>query len=149
MTVTDIIPRRQDPLDPATFRRAEIERELGRPLPDLTREERTDFVSVMTGGETSNLLAWISAYAPEIFDAALAARSRTFAGELARRAELLDIDQDDENEPYCKTCSETVHIFQSHGDGWHHYRGEGTAASPVELYDAGHVPAVGWRPAAR
>jgi len=37
----------------------------------------------------------------------------------------------------CSTCGSTIAIFLGHGDGWHHYRGEGTVASPVELYDAG------------
>ena len=38
-------------------------------------------------------------------------------------------------------------IFYAHGDAWLHYTGEGTAASPVDLYDAGHEPMVAWRPA--
>ena len=29
-------------------------------------------------------------------------------------------------------------------EGWRHFRGEGTAASPVELYDAGHEAVVRW-----
>ena len=47
-------------------------------------------------------------------------------------------DQDD-NETYaCLTCGALIGVFIGHGDGWLHYRGEGTAASPVELFDAGH-----------
>ena len=38
----------------------------------------------------------------------------------------------------CSTCGALIGIFLGHGDGWHHYRGEGTVASPVELFDAGH-----------
>jgi hypothetical protein len=53
----------------------------------------------------------------------------------------------DEDEPFCWTCGARVGIFIGHGEAWLHYRGEGTAADPVELYDAGHVPDVGWRPA--
>ena len=56
-------------------------------------------------------------------------------------------DQADESEPYCVTCGSLVGIFQGHGSSWHHWRGEGTTASPVELYDAGHAPEVAWRPA--
>ena len=37
----------------------------------------------------------------------------------------------------CSTCGALIGIFQDR-PGWHHYRGDGTAASPVELYDAGH-----------
>ncbi len=58
-----------------------------------------------------------------------------------------DIGQDDDLEAYCKTCSADVGIFYGHGDGWHHYRGEGTAASPVELYGGGHEPVIAWHPA--
>ncbi|MGH3225580.1 MAG: hypothetical protein ACRDPY_44035 [Streptosporangiaceae bacterium] len=60
----------------------------------------------------------------------------------------LDLDdKDHEDEPYCYTCGLPVGIFQGHGDGWHHWRGKGTAENPVELYDAGHAPEVAWRPA--
>ena len=53
-------------------------------------------------------------------------------------------------EPYCAGCGAWVGIFRGHGDGWHHFRGSGTAASPVELFDAGHAPEVAWcRPPGR
>jgi hypothetical protein len=59
-----------------------------------------------------------------------------------------DEDQaDDEDEPYCYTCAAPVGHFLGHGDGWHHWRGQGTVESPVELVDAGHAPEVAWRPA--
>jgi hypothetical protein len=56
-------------------------------------------------------------------------------------------DEDDEPETYCRTCGADVGIFIGHGGAWLHYTGEGTTASPVELYDAGHAPDVAWRPA--
>ncbi len=58
-----------------------------------------------------------------------------------------DQDDDDEDEPFCTECGADVGIFIGHGDAWLHYTGEGTVASPVELYDAGHAPVVAWRPA--
>jgi hypothetical protein len=59
---------------------------------------------------------------------------------LAAATEAVD---DDDAEPYCLTCDQWVHMF--HGvEGWRHFRGKGTAANPVELYDAGHEPIVGW-----
>lgn len=70
------------------------------------------------------------------------------AGELARVSVILAAavegdDEEDDAEPYCLTCGEWVHMF--HGvEGWRHFRGEGTAASPVALYDAGHEAVVGW-----
>ena len=60
--------------------------------------------------------------------------------------ETADDDQDgNDNEPYCYTCGSPAGIFLGHGDGWHHWRGMGTADSPVEIYDAGHAPEVAWR----
>jgi len=56
-------------------------------------------------------------------------------------------DDEDDFQPYCSTCGASIGIFIGHGDAWLHYTGEGTVASPVELYDAGHAPAVAWRPA--
>jgi hypothetical protein len=55
-----------------------------------------------------------------------------------------DVDELDGLEPYCAECGSWCGIFHGHGDGWHHWRGQGTAASPVELYDAGHDPVVAW-----
>lgn len=52
--------------------------------------------------------------------------------------------EDDEPDPYCSACGADIGIFHGHGDGWHHYRGNGTAEAPIELYDAGHAPAVAW-----
>ena len=58
-----------------------------------------------------------------------------------------DPDDDEDLEPYCYTCGATIGIFIGQGDAWLHYTGEGTVASPVELFDAGHAPEVAWRPA--
>jgi hypothetical protein len=109
----------------------------------LTTGDRTDMVSAMTADERAWMVAFIAGYAPQIFDAAVASRSATFADELADRIDLADED-DDEPETYCKTCGEPVGMFLKH-EGWHHYRGEGTQEHPTELYDAGHAPDVGWR----
>ena len=56
-----------------------------------------------------------------------------------------DDDEDDHwRETYtCSRCGALIGVFIGHGDGWHHYRGEGTAASPVELFDAGHEATFG------
>lgn len=37
----------------------------------------------------------------------------------------------------CSTCGALIGMFIGR-QGWQHYRGDGTAASPVEIYDAGH-----------
>jgi len=68
--------------------------------------------------------------------------------ELAERLQdRLDHQHDDDPEPYCSTCGASVGIFIGHGDAWLHYTGEGTVASPVELFDAGHAPVIAWREA--
>ena len=54
-----------------------------------------------------------------------------------------DDDQADDYNYTCSTCGALIGVFIGHGDGWHHYRGEGTAASPVELFDAGHEATIG------
>ena len=56
-------------------------------------------------------------------------------------------DADDGPEPYCTSCGATAGIFIGHGDDWRHYRGQGTVASPVEIFDAGHAPVIAWREA--
>jgi hypothetical protein len=53
----------------------------------------------------------------------------------------------DEDQPFCWTCGADVGIFIGRGDAWLHYRGGGTVADPIELFDAGHPADVGWRPA--
>ena len=44
----------------------------------------------------------------------------------------------------CSTCGARIGVFIGR-DGWQHYRGEGTVASPVEIYDAGHEAALAER----
>lgn len=46
-------------------------------------------------------------------------------------------------EPYCTGCGSWIGMFVGL-EGWRHFRGEGTVASPVELYDAGHEAIPGW-----
>ena len=58
--------------------------------------------------------------------------------------ELIAADLDDGTEPYCTVCGAPAGLFQG-TEGWQHYRGEGTAASPVQPYGAGHAPVIGWR----
>jgi hypothetical protein len=78
-----------------------------------------------------------------VFDAGIV-RDRDLTARLTTR-----LAENEDEEPYCATCGAPVGIFRGHGGGWHHWRGEATAGSPVELFDAGHEPEVGWRPAAR
>ena len=56
-------------------------------------------------------------------------------------------DQDDGLEPFCAECGAWIGMFPGM-DGWRHFRGAGTASSPVELFNACHAPVEAWcRPA--
>jgi hypothetical protein len=112
-------------------------------LPDLNLTERLELLGVMDPDDMRTSLAWLAGTAPAMFDAALV-RDRNLVERLTTR---LAEDEDDEDEPYCYQCGASVGIFYGHGDGWYHFRGEGTTESPVELYAADHAPEVAWRPA--
>ncbi|HET6192236.1 MAG TPA: hypothetical protein VFE59_35160 [Trebonia sp.] len=93
--------------------------------------------------DMSAALAFVAGMYPQVFDFALV-RDRALVERLNVRR---DEDPGDDDEPYCVTCGAKVGIFYAHGDAWLHYTGEGTAASLVDLYDAGHEPVIAWRPA--
>ena len=112
-------------------------------LPDLNLEQRLELLGVMDPDDMRTSLAWLAGAFPQAFDGALV-RDRELAARLQDR---LGEDQAAEPEPYCVTCGAATGIFIGHGDAWLHYTGQGTVASPVELYDAGHAPDVAWRPA--
>jgi len=122
---------------------AQLAARAGELLPGLDLETRLELLGAMDPDDMSTSLAWLAGYAPALFDAAIL-RDRQLVARLKGR---LDQDPAAEDEPYCGTCGAAVGIFISHRDAWLHYTGEGTAASPVELYDAGHAPEVAWRPA--
>lgn len=112
-------------------------------LPGIGTEERLELLGAMDPGEMSACLSWLAAMYPQAFDHSLV-RDRKLTEELLGRLSDAEDDADDP-EPYCSACGAPVGIFLTHGRGWHHYRGEGTVDSPVELYDADHEPAVAWR----
>lgn len=109
-------------------------------MPHVDLDERLELLGVMEPDDMRTSLAFLAGAFPQLFDFALV-RDRALVDRLYAR---LDETRDD-GDPYCTVCSGNVAIFHGHGDAWHHYRGEGTAASPVELFDAGHAPAVAWR----
>ncbi len=110
-------------------------------LPDMPAAERLELLGVMDPDDMRTSLAWLASHAPQMFDFALV-RDRAMVERLEAR---LDEDQDDDEEPYCSACGAAVGIFHGRGDAWLHYTGQGTVESPVELFDAGHEPAVAWR----
>jgi hypothetical protein len=114
---------------------------VGELLPDLNAGERLELLGAMDPDDMSTSLAWIAAMYPQVFDFALV-RDRELVKRLTTR--LAEAEDDDE-EPYCSTCGSPVGIFRGHGPAWWHFRGEGTAASPVELFSADHAPEIAWR----
>jgi hypothetical protein len=114
---------------------------VGNILPDRDRDtlERAaglqalhgaDQVRQWAGAQSYDISATLAAYVE------LAGACQALLGDLAAIIGRLD-DAGDEDYN-CAVCGALIGIFIDHGQGWHHYRGEGTAASPVELFDAGH-----------
>jgi hypothetical protein len=120
MTVNDIIPQlRRDS-------QAEAHKRLSR-LATLDSDRMTE------------ALTWLSGYSPTVFDATLDATEP-----------CTDDDTPDpaaNPEPYCAVCGADVGIFLRFGLDWRHYRGDGTTAGLIELFDPGHAPFIAWRPA--
>lgn len=111
-------------------------------LPDMPASERLELLGVMDPDDMREALAFVAGMYPKVFDFALVRDLPTLERLYARTDEAAD-----DEEPYCETCGASVGIFHGRGDAWLHYRGEGTVASPVELFDAGHEPVIAWRPA--
>jgi hypothetical protein len=110
-------------------------------LGDVDLDARLELLGAMDPADMRTSLAWLAAFAPQMFDFALVRD----AALVDRLNERLDEEAKHEPQPFCAACGATVGIFHGHGPDWRHYRGEGTVASPVELLDAGHAPVVAWR----
>ena len=127
--------------DAATTYEGQLAQRAAELLPDLAIPKRLELLGAMDPDGLRTSLAFIASMYPQVFDFALVC-DRAMVERLQDR---LDEDQDDDEEPYCDTCGAAVGIFYAHGEGWQHYTGESTAASPVELFDAGHEPVIAWR----
>jgi hypothetical protein len=112
-------------------------------LPDADSAERLELLGVMDPDDMRTSLAFIISQYPQVFDFALV-RDRKLVERLQAHLDEADAAEDG-LEPYCWACAGSIGIFIGHGDGWHHYRGNGTVESPVELYDADHEPVLAWR----
>ena len=110
-------------------------------LPDTDAAERLELLGVMDPDDLRASMAWLISYAPRLFDFALV-RDLAMVERLMAR---LNEGPDDDEEPICGACGATIGVFHGRGDAWLHYTGQGTAASPVELFDAGHEPVIAWR----
>jgi hypothetical protein len=104
-------------------------------------DARLELLGVMDPDDMRSTLAFIATLYPQAFDHGLVRD----AALVDRLNERLDEEARHEPQPFCSACGATVGVFHGHGPDWRHYRGEGTVASPVELFDAGHAPVVAWR----
>ena len=100
--------------------------------------ERAEELAALTGADA--IRQWAGA---ESYDVAstLSAYTEALGAAQALIFDLIAITRRLNGEPEtytCVLCGATISVFIDHGDGWHHYRGSGTAADPIELYDAGH-----------
>ncbi len=113
--------------------------------------ERLDRIARLPPERLAETLAFLSGYAPGVFDAILAATEPCFD-------DLFPADTDDEDgadegaaasaalEPYCTRCGAKAGIFAARGEDWLHYAGTPHART-VRPFDTDHAPVIGWRPA--
>jgi hypothetical protein len=121
VTVHDIIPQLSRDADAETHKR-------------LTR------LAALDADRMAIALTWLAGYSPTVFDTTLDA------------TEPCTDDTPDptaDPEPFCAICGDDVGIFLRFGLDWRHYRGDGTTAGPIELFDPGHAPVIAWRPGSR
>ena len=113
-------------------------------LPDVDLDARLELLGVMDPDDMRTSLAFIVSQYPQMFDFALVRDSKL----VERLQDQLDHQYDDEPEPYCSACGADLGIFAGRqAEGWLHYSGQGTAAAPVQIFEAGHDAAVAWREA--
>jgi hypothetical protein len=127
---------------PAATYDAQLAARVADVMPDTDNAERLELLGVMDPDDMRTSLAWLISHAPQMFDFALV---RDLAMVERLEARLNEAMDDDDEETYCSVCEASIGVFHGHGDAWLHYTGEGTAASPVELFDAGHEPVIAWR----
>jgi hypothetical protein len=132
-----------DPTAVTTTYEGQLARRSAELLGDLDLDARLELLGAMDPDDLRTSLAWLASYSPQTFDFALV-RDTALVDRLNER---LDQEYANDPQPYCTSCGVNVGIFIGHGDAWLHYRGGGTVASPVELYDVGHEPTAAWREA--
>ena len=126
---------------PAATYEGQLAQHVAELIPGLGSPERLELLGAMDPDDLRTSLAFIVSLYPLVFDFALV-RDRKIVERLNDR---LDEDQGGGEEPYCSGCGASIGIFHGRGEAWLHYHGEGTVASPVELFDAGHKPVIAWR----
>jgi hypothetical protein len=108
---------------------------------------RLDRLAGLDPERMAETLAFLSSYAPAVFDAVLAATEPGPADPQVTDPQATDPQPDDDTlEPYCTRCGARAGIFAGRSDDWQHYAGTPQART-VRPFDTDHAPAIGWRPA--
>jgi hypothetical protein len=105
----------------------------------ISPQERLDRLASVDADRMAAALTFLAGYDTGTFDAILDAVEPCDADP--------DPDAGEDAEPCCAECGADIGIFLRFGLDWRHYRGNGTTAGRIEVFDAGHVPIVAWRPA--
>jgi len=107
------------------------------PVPALAQPDQIGRLAGLTPEDKTAGLVWLAMNAPATCDAMLDALESDARDDAAAASE--------EPEPYCLKCGADVGIFLRFGLDWRHYRGDGTTAGDIELFEPGHAPVVAWR----
>jgi hypothetical protein len=101
--------------------------------------DRVSRLAALGPEDTGAGLLWLAMNFPAVCDAML---DKTECDAIDDEESLCE-----EPEPYCTVCRAAAGIFTAHGDQWRHYRWDYAPGSKPEVFDAGHDPQIGWRPA--
>ena len=105
-------------------------------LTDWHHRDRIARIGALIPEDATAGLIWLALNFPATCDAML------------DKIEWDDIDDPDpgrEPEPYCALCGADIGIFLRYGPDWRHYRGDGSTAGQIELFEPGHAPVIAWR----
>ena len=110
------------------------------PVPGAPLLDRVSRLAALSREDTVAGLLWLAMNFPVVCDAML---DKT-------EFDAIDDEEDcpcQEPEPFCIACGTEAGIFAAYGGGWRHFRWDYAPGSKPEVFDAGHEPVIGWRPA--
>ena len=112
---------------------------LAAPVPETSLLDRISRLAALGQEDTVAGLLWLAMNFPAV------------CGAMLDKTECDAIDDEEfpceGPAPYCTVCDLDAGIFTAHGGEWRHYRWDYAPGSKPEIYDAGHEPQIGWRPA--
>jgi hypothetical protein len=105
-------------------------------LPAARQQDRISRLTALGPQDAAAGLLWLAMNFPAVTDAML---------DKVGYDAIDDPDPGREPEPFCAGCGADLGIFLRFGLDWHHYRGDGTITSRIEVFDPGHDPVIAWR----